>query len=99
MAFPPFIYIMQHNTAYIDITVKPRSSRRMIRVEDDSRIVAFINAPPVDGKANEECIELFSDALGIAKSRISIFRGHHGRRKTLAIDGESAETVLRSLRP
>lgn len=89
---------MNSSTIYIDITVKPRSSQRKITVDANGHINAFINSPPVDGKANIECIELCAETLGIAKSNIALHRGHRGRRKTLAITGMTEESVLRALR-
>ena len=49
-----------------------------------------LTAPPVDGAANEQLIEIISDATGIKRSAIKILRGASAKRKTLEIKGISA---------
>lgn len=85
-------------TAEIDVTVSPRSSKRDITIDAGGNIKAHLNAPPVDGKANAECISLFAKELGIAKSRISIEKGLKGRKKKLKIEGLALEDVISALR-
>ena len=84
--------------AVIDITVTPKSSRSTINLEPDNLIRVKLNSPPVDGKANEECIRLFSKALGVPKSAITIVKGERGRQKRLAIEGLSNEDVIARLK-
>jgi uncharacterized protein (TIGR00251 family) len=82
----------------LDIRVIPRSSRQRIIVDADGNVRVYLNSPPAEGRANSECIALFSKKLGIAKSRISIERGERGRRKRILIRGLSPEVVLSILR-
>jgi uncharacterized protein len=82
----------QSNTAIIDITVQPKSSRSVIKCEG-AAIKVYLNSPPVEGKANNECIQLFSKALGLPKSRIEICKGEKGKKKRLVINGLSTEEV------
>jgi uncharacterized protein (TIGR00251 family) len=82
----------------LDIRVIPRSSRQRIVIGDNDTIRVYLNAPPVEGRANSECIALLSKKLGIAKSRISIEKGERGRRKRILIGGLSSEEVLSILR-
>jgi uncharacterized protein len=84
-------------TALIDVTVQPKASRSMI-VFSDAGIKVYLNSPPVDGRANSECIALLSKALGIAKSFIEIEKGDKGRKKRIRIPGISTEEVLEKLR-
>jgi uncharacterized protein (TIGR00251 family) len=44
-------------------------------------------APPVDGKANEECIAFLAKMAGVAKSRVRILSGLTSRMKVVEIDG------------
>ena len=85
------------NRALIDIRVQPRSSQSRIVAEAD-QIKVYLNSPPADGKANEECIRLFADRLRIPKSRISIAKGEKNRNKTIGIDNASSEEILAALR-
>jgi uncharacterized protein (TIGR00251 family) len=82
----------------LEIRVIPRSSGQRIVVDDNDTVRVYLNAPPVEGRANSECIALLSKRLGIAKSRISIERGERGRRKRILIGGLSLEEVLSILR-
>ena len=44
-------------------------------------------AAPVNGKANQALIVWVAQHLGLAKSQVTIVRGHSARKKTLAIKG------------
>ncbi|HOK03161.1 MAG TPA: DUF167 domain-containing protein [Spirochaetota bacterium] len=82
--------------AIIDISVLPKSSRSDIVVDSNCAIKVYLNSPPVDGKANKECIELFAKKLKISKSLIEIDKGEHGRKKRIVIHGlELSEVMLR----
>jgi len=83
---------IQSKTAIIDITVQPKSSRSIIKCEGTT-IKVYLNSPPVEGKANNECILLFSKALGMPKSRIEISKGEKGKKKRIVINGLSTEEV------
>jgi len=71
----------------IDITVSPKSSKSLIKINEDKSIKVYLNSPPVDGKANAECIKLFSKKLKIAKSNIKIIKGDKGKHKTIQFYG------------
>ncbi|MBP8083516.1 MAG: DUF167 domain-containing protein [Spirochaetes bacterium] len=82
--------------ALIEVSVQPKSSKSMI-VKTETGLKAYLNSPPVDGKANAECIRLFSETLKIAKSRISVIKGEKSKKKVLRIEGISksnAELIL-----
>jgi uncharacterized protein YggU (UPF0235/DUF167 family) len=49
-------------------------------------IKVSVTATPSDGKANAAVIKLLSKALGIAKSRLSLVRGHTSRHKVFRVD-------------
>jgi uncharacterized protein YggU (UPF0235/DUF167 family) len=44
-------------------------------------------APPVDGKANEECVRWFAERTGVARSRVRIVTGATGRLKVVEVEG------------
>ena len=52
-----------------------------------------ITAPPVDGKANDACIEFFSKLLRIPRSSITIASGQNSRNKVIRVAGISAEMI------
>ena len=82
----------------VDITihVQPKSSQAKIVLEDTS-IRVWVNAPPVDGEANDAVVKLFSKALKVAKGKIEIIRGHSSREKTLRIVGFTEKEIYERL--
>jgi uncharacterized protein (TIGR00251 family) len=60
----------------------------------DGRIKVMLDAPPVDGQANEALIAFFARALGRPKRDVEIVRGGKGRQKTLALRGISVAEVM-----
>ncbi|MEI7986008.1 MAG: DUF167 domain-containing protein, partial [Armatimonadota bacterium] len=52
----------------INIHVQPKSSQAKILLESGT-IRVWVNAPPVDGEANDAVVKLFSKALKVAKSK------------------------------
>jgi uncharacterized protein (TIGR00251 family) len=81
----------------VDIAVKPRSSREGVGPIQGDRLCVAVNAPPVDGKANEAVVRVLAETFGVARSAVTIVRGETGRKKTLRIVGVSAATVARAV--
>ena len=71
----------------IKITVKPRSSQRKLLPVDNSNqeFIAYLNAPPIGGKANEELISLISDYFQVPKSKVLFKSGLKSRQKIVEI--------------
>ncbi len=80
----------------IQIHVQPKSSQAKIVLESGT-IRVWVNAPPVDGEANDAVVKLFSKALRVAKSKISIIRGESSREKTLRIEGITEKEIVERL--
>jgi len=76
------------NGIVIEVKVEPRSSKRQISgIMDNTVLKVKLTAPPVDGSANEQLIELISETTGIRKSQIKIVRGLSSKRKLIEITG------------
>ncbi len=87
--------------ARLVVRVKPKSSREGVVVEagpGGDVVVVRVNAPPVEGKANERVREVVAAALGIPRGRVSIVRGEGSREKDLAITGLDVAAVEAKLR-
>ena len=87
--------------ARLVVRAKPRSKREGVELDEaggSAVVVVRINAPPVDGKANERVREVLADALGVPRSRVTILRGESAREKDIAVAGLSAEEVDERLR-
>jgi uncharacterized protein (TIGR00251 family) len=80
----------------VDLVVQPRASREGIAVMGE-RLKISVNAPPVDGKANEAVIRVLAQALGVPRGAVEILRGETGRRKTVRIRGVTLAALLRAL--
>ncbi len=84
--------------ALFNITVTPKSSRSLVTADEEGNIKVYLNSPPVEGKANKECIALMSKKLGVPKSRITIEKGEKGRNKKIAVEGLDTEDVLKLIK-
>ena len=70
------------------ITAKPNSRKNDILFAENGEIKIKINAPSIDGKANESLIEFLSEVLHLPKTKIRILRGLTSRHKQIEIDQE-----------
>ena len=64
----------------ISVQVKPNSKKESVELTDGVYIVR-VNAPPVEGAANERVIELLAEHLDRPKSSIQLVSGHRSKRK------------------
>lgn len=70
----------------LTVHVKPGAKQtRVVAWRDERSVTIAIAAPPIDGKANQELIRFLSQQLGVAKSLITIKRGHSGRVKHIGL--------------
>jgi uncharacterized protein YggU (UPF0235/DUF167 family) len=67
------------------LRVQPRARREGLEVAGD-RLLVRVNAPPVDGRANEAVRRMLAAALGVAPSRLVLLRGDSGRDKLFRLD-------------
>lgn len=72
--------------ARIAIRVTPRARRNEVTEEADGTLRIQTTTVPEDGKANKAVIKLLAEALGVAKSRLTLERGATGRDKLFRLD-------------
>ncbi len=65
----------------------------------DGCVKIQLQAPPVDGKANQALIAWLAKQFGVAKSAVELTRGGSSRRKTLRIRTEHLPEPFRQLIP
>ncbi len=75
------------------IKVHPRAKKNAITGEVGDALKVALTAPPVDGKANEACIEFFANILKVPRSSVTIAAGLTSRNKVVRVAGLSAEEV------
>lgn len=71
----------------IQVRISPRARRTGAGGVHDGRLKISLQAPPVDGKANEALAGFLSRSLGIRKQDIRIRSGERSREKTIALAG------------
>lgn len=75
------------------IKVQPRAKKNAITGMLGGSLKIFLTAPPVDGKANEACIEFFAKLLKVPRSSVTIAAGQTSRNKVIRVAGLSAKEV------
>ena len=79
------------------IRVQPRASRNAIAGEMGDALKIALTAPPVDGKANEACVEFLAKLLKVPRSSVTIAAGETSRNKVIRVAGLSADDVRKHL--
>jgi uncharacterized protein (TIGR00251 family) len=79
------------------IKVHPRAKKNAISGEAADALKLSLTAPPIDGRANEACIEFFANLLDVPRSSVTIASGETSRRKVIRVAGLSADEVRRRL--
>ena len=69
------------------VKVKPNARESSLVQEADGTWLARLKSPPVDGKANQELIELVAERFQCRKSEVLIKSGASGRMKVLTVQG------------
>lgn len=80
------------------VRVQPRASRNAVAGEMGEALKLALTAPPLEGKANEACIEFVSKLLKVPRSSVTIASGETSRNKVVRIAGVTASEVERRLR-
>jgi uncharacterized protein (TIGR00251 family) len=84
-------------SATVSVRVLPRSSNEGVAGIEGGVVRIRLNAPPVEGQANEALVRFLSKALGVPKSRIALVAGGKGRSKIVRVDGITREALLAGL--
>ena len=79
------------------IRVHPRAKRTAITGRLGDAYKLDLKAPPVDGKANDECIRFFAELMGVPRSAVRIVQGAAGRMKVVEIERVEMAEIERRL--
>jgi len=79
------------------IRVHPRAKKNAITGELGDALKVALRAPPIDGRANEACIEFFAKLFAVQRSAVSIASGETNRNKVIRVTGLSARMVRSKL--
>lgn len=81
----------------LNVWIQPKAAKTsFVGIYGDSIKIA-VKSPPVDGKANDECLRYLAELLQFPKSAFSIKTGHKGRRKRIYVDGITPEKIISEL--
>jgi uncharacterized protein (TIGR00251 family) len=86
---------IQENAGAVTFAVKvhPRAKKNAITGQLGDSLKIALTAPPVEGKANQACIEFFAKLLKVPRSSVSIAAGQTSRNKLIRVAGLSAKQV------
>ncbi|HKD02300.1 MAG TPA: DUF167 domain-containing protein [Terriglobales bacterium] len=79
------------------VRLRPRARKNEITGEAGDALKLSLTAPPLEGRANQACIEFFAKLLKLPRSSITIAAGQGSRNKVIRVAGLSAEEVGRRL--
>jgi hypothetical protein len=82
----------------LDVRVIPRSKKTSVDGERDGAVLIRLAAPPVDGAANDTLIRYLAELCRVPKHAVRIVSGERGRRKRVAIEGVSADSMRELIR-
>jgi uncharacterized protein len=83
--------------ARLTVKVHPRAKRSALNGRFGEAWKLDLAAPPVDGKANDECVRFFAELAGVPKSRVRIVSGATSRMKLVEIEGVAQEALAKLL--
>jgi uncharacterized protein len=79
------------------VKIHPRARKNAITGALGDALKLSLTAPPVEGRANEACIEFLANLLNVTRSSVTIASGQSSRRKVIRVSGLSAEEVQKRL--
>lgn len=79
------------------VKVHPRARKNAITGVVGDALKVALNAPPVEGRANQAVIEFFAGVFQIPRSSVTIASGETSRNKVVRIAGLSRSAVEQRL--
>jgi uncharacterized protein (TIGR00251 family) len=76
------------------LAVSPNAKRTAADGLHDGCLRVRLNAPPVDGKANDALLSWLARELGLPQRSVTLLRGESARRKTVHIDAPADAVAL-----
>lgn len=81
----------------LSVYVQPNASKSKIVGEHDQKLKIALQAPPVDGAANEELVKFLASLFDCSKKQIQLLRGDKNRSKIVSIHGITLEKASAAL--
>ena len=80
------------------LRVHPRARKNAITGATGDALKLAITAPPVEGKANQACIEFLAEFLNVPRASVTIVAGQSSRNKVIRVAGCTAAQIEERLR-
>jgi uncharacterized protein (TIGR00251 family) len=84
---------------FIDVRVIPRAARPGLAGTRNGALLVRLKAPPVEGAANAELVQVLAEALGVPKRQVTIVAGERSRLKRVRVEGITADRAAERLKP
>jgi uncharacterized protein len=81
----------------VSVRLKPNAKREKVEADENGGLAVWVNAPPIEGRANAALIELLSETLDIPKSYLSIKRGLGSRNKVVEVIGMTKVEIFKRI--
>jgi len=75
------------------VRLHPRARKNAITGELGKALKLSLTAPPVEGKANEACMEFLAKFLKVPRSSVTIASGQTSRNKVIRVAGLTAKEI------
>jgi uncharacterized protein (TIGR00251 family) len=79
------------------VKVHPRAKKNAITGELGEALKLSLTTPPIEGRANEACVEFFAKLLKVPRSSVTIASGQTSRNKVIRVAGVSGKYVRERL--
>lgn len=89
---------MEKKRCTFSVKIKPKAKSNSVEMKEDGSVEVRVTSPPIENRANEQCIALLAEKLSVPKSSLSIIKGHHSKEKIIACDGLTMEEIKSRLR-
>jgi hypothetical protein len=75
------------------VKVHPRARKNGITGEFGDALKVSLTTAPIEGRANQACIEFFAKLLKVPRSSVTIASGQTSRNKVIRVAGLTAQQV------
>jgi uncharacterized protein (TIGR00251 family) len=82
----------------LSLHIQPGAKKTEVAGVHGEALKVRLNAPPVDGKANEALIAFLAERLGVPKARVILEAGQTSRSKRVRVVGAGADAVIAALK-
>ena len=79
--------------ATFQVKAHPRAKKNAITGEVGDALKLALTAPPVEGRANQACIEFLAEVLNVPRSSVTIAAGESNRNKVIRVCGLAAAQI------